>query len=115
MGLRATHIKTPARPDRLLLLIAMAVALLTLLGAAAEAAGLDRCLKVNTVKRRTHPLFRQGHYWCHNWPGMRDEWLVHYWCHSLPGMRDEWLEPLMREYDRIVREHAFCRQAFGIL
>jgi DDE family transposase len=99
MGLKATHIKNPARRDRLLLLIAIAVALLTLLGAAAEAAGLDRYLKVNTVKRRTHSLFRQGHYWYH----------------YLPGMRDEWLVPLMREYDRLVREHAFCCEAFGIL
>lgn len=63
MGLKATHIKTPARRDRLLLLVAVAHAMLTLLGAAAEAAGLDRYLKANTVKRRTHSLYRQGRYW----------------------------------------------------
>jgi hypothetical protein len=32
-------------------------------GVEAEATGLDRPLKVNTVKRRTHSLFRQGCYW----------------------------------------------------
>lgn len=99
MGLAATHIKSAARRDRLLLLIAMAIGLLTLLGAASEASGLDRLLKVNTVKTRTHSLFRQGHYWYR----------------YLPGMRHEWLEPLMREYDRIVREQPLCREAFGLL
>jgi hypothetical protein len=36
------------------------VLFLTLLGEAGEALGMDRHLKVNTVKRRTHSLFRQG-------------------------------------------------------
>jgi hypothetical protein len=63
MGLSATHIHDGARRNRLLLLAAIAPALLTLLGAASEAAGLDRYLKVNTVKRRTHSLYRQGLYW----------------------------------------------------
>lgn len=54
LGLSATHIGDPARRDRLLLLVAFAEALLTLLGAAAESLGLDRMLKVNTVKKRTH-------------------------------------------------------------
>ena len=51
LGLSATHTKSCARRDRLLLLAAMAEALLTLLGAAGEAAGLDRMLKANTSKR----------------------------------------------------------------
>lgn len=38
----------------------VAIALLTLLGAAGEALGYDRHLKSNTTKRRTHSLFRQG-------------------------------------------------------
>jgi hypothetical protein len=42
------------------MLAAMAHALLTLLGRAGESIGLDRQLKANTVKRRTHSLFRQG-------------------------------------------------------
>ena len=33
---------------------------LSLLGAAGERIGYDRWLKANTVKRRTHSLFRQG-------------------------------------------------------
>ncbi len=99
MGLKATHIGKPARRDRMLLLVAMAHALLTLLGAASEATGMDAYMKANTVKRRTHSLYRQGCYW--------------YSC--LPNMREDWLRPLMTAFDRIVREHAVFREVFGVL
>ena len=51
MGLRATHLRTEARRDRLLMLLAISQALLTLLGAASERSGLDANLEENTVKR----------------------------------------------------------------
>ncbi|WP_437769892.1 IS4 family transposase [Sorangium sp. So ce764] len=98
MGLSATHIRDAARRDRLLLLVAMAHTLLTLLGAASEASGLDRTLKVNTVKKRTHSLYRQGLYWYH----------------CVPTMREEWLRRLMDAFDRIVREHAFFSHFFEV-
>lgn len=60
MGMGAIHVSTPDRRDRLWLLNAFAVALLTLLGTAGEALGYDRHLKSNTSTRRTHSLFRQG-------------------------------------------------------
>jgi hypothetical protein len=60
MGLSATRIGEPTRRDRLLLVSAFAVALLTLLGAVGESLGMDRLLKSNTSKTRTHSLFRQG-------------------------------------------------------
>src|SRR5580658_4195514 len=60
MGMASIRVSTPARRDRLWLLNAFAVALLTLLGAAGEALGYDRHLKSNTSKKRTHSLFRQG-------------------------------------------------------
>jgi hypothetical protein len=63
MGLRATHIRRADRRDRLLLLAALAHSLLSLLGVASERCGMDRGLKANTVKRRTHSLFRQGVIW----------------------------------------------------
>jgi hypothetical protein len=99
MGLSATHIRSAERRDRLLLLAAVAHALLTLLGAASEEAGLDRYLKGNTIKRRTHSLYRQGLYW--------------YDC--IPTMREDWLAPLMTAFDRIVREHAVFREIFGLI
>jgi hypothetical protein len=60
MGLSATRVGEPMRRDRLLLISAFAVALLTLLGAVGESLGMDRLLKSNTSKTRTHSLFRQG-------------------------------------------------------
>jgi hypothetical protein len=97
MGLKATHIRDANRRDRLLLLVAIAHTLLTLLGAASEASHLDRYLKVNTSKKRTHSLYRQGRYW--------------YDC--IPTMRDEWFAPLMRAYDRIVSQHEFFGHFFA--
>jgi hypothetical protein len=63
MGLSSTKIKDPIRRDRILLIHAIATAILTMLGAAGEALGLDRLLKVNTSKKRTLSLFRQGCSW----------------------------------------------------
>lgn len=60
MGLSSTRIGEPTRRDRLLLVSAFATALLTLLGAVGESLGMDRLLKSNTSKTRTHSLFRQG-------------------------------------------------------
>jgi len=99
MGLSATHIGVPARRDRLLLLGAISHALLTLLGAAGEACGLDSRLKANTVKTRTMSLFNQG--CC--------------WYRMIPTMRSEWLAPLMREFGRLVQSHAAFSQIFGVI
>ena len=60
MGLSAARIGEPTRRDRLLLVSAFAMALLTLLGATGERLGMDRLLKSNTSKTRSHSLFRQG-------------------------------------------------------
>lgn len=99
LGLSATHIGKPARRDRLLLLVAIAQALLTLLGAAAEDEGLDRHIKVNTSKRRTHSLYRQG---C-------------IWYQLIPTLRDEWLQPLMRRFGELVSQHAVFSKLYGFL
>jgi Transposase DDE domain len=60
VGLSSTRIGEPTRRDRLLLVNAFAVTLLTMLGAVGESLGMDRLLKSNTSKTRTHSLFRQG-------------------------------------------------------
>ena len=60
MGLSATRVGDPMRRDRLLLISAFAMTLLTLLGEIGERLGMDRLLKSNTSKTRTHSLFRQG-------------------------------------------------------
>ena len=99
MGLSATHIRDAGRRDRLLLLAAIAHALLTLLGAASEATGMDSYLKVNTSKERTHSLFRQGAYWYG----------------AIPHMRDDWLRNLMEAFDKIVSEHAVFRDIYAVI
>jgi hypothetical protein len=60
MWMGAVNVSTPERRDRLWLINALAVVLLTLLSAASEAVGYDKTLKTNTSKRREHSLFRQG-------------------------------------------------------
>lgn len=86
LGLSATHIGDASRRDRLLLICAMAMSLLTLLGAAGESLGMDRMLKANTVKKRTHSLFRQG---C-------------YYYGAIPQMKPAQLEPLIQRFGQYV-------------
>jgi len=99
LGLSATHIGRTDRRDRLLFLFAIAHALLTLLGAASEASGLDRTLKVSTATHRTHSLYWQGNFWYR----------------QLAFMRDDWFERLIHAFDGIVREHEVFVQVLGIL
>lgn len=99
LGLRATHIGAAARRDRLLMLLAIAHALLTLLGAAAEKAGLDRYLKVNTVKTRTHSLFRQGSYWYG----------------AIPHQREEWIAQLMHAFDEVLQDHQTMAEILAVI
>jgi hypothetical protein len=99
MGLKATHIKSAERRDRLLLLAALAHALLTLLGAAGERCGLDRKLKTNTSKKRQMSLYNQG---C-------------YWYMAIPNMREERLSMLMFAYAEVLRQHDFLRDIFGVI
>ncbi len=89
MGMSATYIRNTQRRDRLLLVNAFAIVLLTLLGAAGESLGYDRHLKANTVKRRTHSLFRQG---C-----MLFE--------LIPNMHESRLHPLLDRFEQYIREH----------
>lgn len=99
LGLSATHIHVSARRDRLLLLVALAEALLTLLGAAAESLGLDRKLKVNTVAKRTHSLFRQGSYWYR----------------AIPAMKEDRLRDLMTAFANTLAQHSVFRGIFGAI
>ena len=99
MGLRETRIRSAARRDRLLMLLALAQALLTLLGAACERSGLDAYLKVNTVKHRTHSLFRQGTYWYGRIATMRQDWLV----------------PLLKAFAEVLAEQAEMTAILGVI
>lgn len=76
MGWLDGRTKDPARRDRMMLLGVIALGLLTLLGMAGEAAGIDKVLKVNTSKQRTLSLVRQGYRWFQLIPTMPEERLV---------------------------------------
>jgi len=97
LGLSATRLGSTKRRDRLLLVGALAMALLTLLGAAGESLGMDRMLKANTSKKRTHSLFRQG--------------LLYY--DRIDTMSDEKLAPLMEAFVGQLKQHAIFQQIFG--
>jgi hypothetical protein len=99
MGMASIHLSTPARRDRLWLLNAFAIMLLTLLGAAGEALGYDRYLKSNTTKRRTHSLFRQG---CMLYD-------------LIPNMPDPRLLPLIERFAAMLAEIPVFADTFGVV
>src|SRR3954470_11411533 len=99
LGLASVRISDPQRRDRLLLLNAFAVVLLTLLGAAGESLGMDRHLKSNTVKTRTHSLFRQG---CMLYD-------------LIPNMPKHRLRPLVERYAKILQQSRVVTETFAIV
>ena len=99
MGLSSMHVSRPDRRDRLLLISALAIAVLSLLGAAGERIGYDRWLKANTVKRRTHSLFRQG--------------LMLY--HHLPNWPEDRVRRLMETFGSMLMEQRVYREVFGVI
>jgi Transposase DDE domain len=99
MGMGSIRVSTPGRRDRLWLLNALAIALLTLLGAAGEALGYDRQLKSNTTKRRTHSLFRQG---CMLYD-------------LIPTMPDQRLIPLIETFAAMLAEQPVFADTFGAI
>jgi hypothetical protein len=99
MGMSVLRIADPQRRDRLLLLSALAVVLLTLLGAAGESLGFDRLLKSNTSKKRTHSLFRQGS-------------LLY---DLIPNMPEQRLRPLIKQYTELLSHSTLFNQTFGFI
>ncbi len=97
MGMGTMHVKSPERRDRLWLINAFAVVLLTLLGAAGEALGYDRMLKTNTAKRRVHSWFRQG---CMLYD-------------LIPTMPETRLRPLMQRFSQMLQDQPLFADVFG--
>ena len=99
MGLSAMRVSTTERRDRMLLLSALAIALLTVLGAAGESLGCDRWLRANTAKYRTHSLFRQG--------------LMLY--EHIPNWPEHRLRPLIEKFSQVLTEQRVYREVFGLI
>ena len=98
MGLSALRIGDPQRRDRLLMLNALAILLLTLLRAHGESLGMDRLLRTSTVKRRVHSLFRQG---C----------LLY---GLIPNMPEQRLRPLVRQIKELLRQNRVFAENVGL-
>lgn len=99
MGMKKIHTSSTDRRDRLFLISALAVALLTLLGAAGDAMGLERYIKANTEKKRTYSFFRQG--------------CIYY--ALLPGMKTQRLRLLIRKFSELLAAQAIFRKVLGII
>jgi hypothetical protein len=99
MGLSDTRISVPERRDRVLLVGAVAASILTILGAAGEATGLDMMLKANTVKTRTHSLLTQGMFYF--------DWLA--------TMPDDLALSLLKKFEELIHQQATFRELFGLI
>jgi len=97
MGLEKTHIKSCERRDRLMLVLALSYLLLVVLGHAGEQIGFDKKLKVNTVKTRTHSLFRQGQF---------------YYRFFFRFTQEE-QENLMQNFEKLLQKQGFWTDFFG--
>ena len=97
MGLEQTHIKACERRDRLMLVLALSYLLLVVLGQAGEEIGFDKKLKVNTVKTRTHSLFRQGQF---------------YYRFFFRFTQEE-QDNLMQNFDNLLQQQGFWTDFFG--
>ncbi len=98
MGLSLLRISRPDRRDRLLLINAFAVHLLTMLGTAGEELGMDRQLRSVTSNRRTHSLFRQG---CMLYD-------------LIPNMPEVRLRPLMQRFAEVMQRSSAIQSLVAV-
>ncbi len=98
MGLSMLRISRPDRRDRLLLINAFAVHMLTMLGTAGEELGMERHLRSGTSNRRTHSVFRQG---C-----MLYE--------LIPNMPEVRLRPLMQRFAEVMQRSSAIQRLVAV-
>lgn len=97
-GLAGTHIKSSERRDKLMLILSLSYLLLVTLGQAGEEIGFDKKLKVNTVKTRTHSLFRQGQFY----------YQFFFW------FTDDEQKALMENFDYLLKGSTFWPEFFEV-
>jgi hypothetical protein len=98
LGMDQVRCEAPAKRDRLMMLATMTQALLTLLGAAGEASGVDRTLSHKRNKRQ-FSLYRQGKL---------------YW-ELLPTMPEPYRTRLVVAFGQIIQQHLAFDQPLGYL
>lgn len=99
MGMGKMRTKSAAKRDRLFLVSALAIALLTMLGAAGDEAGLEKTIKVNTSKKRSYSFFSQG--------------CIYY--KLLPGVMKEWKQTLLMKFHEVLSRQLVFQHTLGIL
>lgn len=99
MGMSAAYTRSPEKRDRLFLISAITIGLLTLLGQAGEDVGMEKRIKANTSKTRTYSLFRQG---CEYYE-------------LLPTMREEWVKPLMKRFEYLLTHQPYYCSIFSVI
>jgi hypothetical protein len=95
-GSKETLVSTTRRRDMLTLIHALATVLLTVLGCAGERLGYDRKLRANTVRKRTHSLYRQGKEY-------------------LDGVHSRFTALFRRMFEIVLREHGQLVDIYGVL
>lgn len=97
MGLEQVRCEAPEKRDRLTMLAALAHGLLTLLGAAGEASGVDRTL--SRKKGRVFSLLRQGQ--------------LYY--ELVPTMPEPYRTRLVEAFGRLIQQHRALAEPLGLL
>lgn len=98
LGLKQTVVERCDRRDMLFLLAVLSHALLTLLGQAGQDLGMDRRY-LGASRPGAMSLFKQG--------SMLYD--------MLPNMKEHWLEPLMKRFDEVLRDHTLYSGILGVL
>lgn len=99
MGMKHMRTASPERRDKLFLISALSIALLTLLGAAGDAIGLEKYFKVNTSKTRSYSFWRQG--------------CMYY--ELVGSIKKPAFDKLMRKFYELLAEHRVFRECLGVL
>lgn len=95
-GFRETLVTSKSRKDRLILIHALSVILLTILGSVGEKLGYDRQLRANTATLRTHSLYRQGREY-------------------VKGIMDAYYIRFKRKFTQVINNHKHSKIRFGII
>jgi hypothetical protein len=99
MGMSFMHTKDVKKRDRLFLISAISIVLLTLLGKAGEDIGLERTIKANTVKTRSYSLWNQG--------------CIYY--SLIPTMKDGNLIPLIEKFNHYLNNFTLFKRMLSII
>ena len=95
-GLKETIVSTTYRRDRLIMIHALTVVILTLLGSVGETLGYDHHLRANTSKKRTHSLYRQGKEY-------------------IEGVMDVYYERFKQHFSQVIEKYKDTTVLFGII